>query len=243
MTARTYLVTGVSRGLGLVLARLLLSRGHAVYGLSRSESEGVGELRAAYPESFRFRGIDLGDTAGLEKAVFGEFLPGKTVLDGLANNAALAYDDLATNLRLDPLESMFRVNVHAPMVLSRGAIRNFLLHGTAGSLVHVSSVSVHTGYKGLSFYAATKGALEAYSRNLAREWGRRGVRSNCVAAGFMETAMTAGLEADTRERIHRRTALGRPTDPERVAEAVAFLLSSAAAGTTGETLRVDGGAI
>jgi len=243
MTRRNYLVTGVSRGLGLRIAGHLLAEGHAVFGISRSRSEGVADFSARYEDSFRYREVDLSTTEGLEGRVFRDFLPQGTILHGLVNNAAVAYDDLATNVSVPSLDGMFRVNVFAPMVLCRGCIRNFLLHGTAGALVHLSSVCAHTGYKGLSFYGATKGAIEAYSLNLAREWGPRGVRSNCVAAGFMETDMTNTLDAETRERIFRRTALGRPTDPEKVAEAVGFLLSPSADAITGEVVRVDNGTL
>jgi 3-oxoacyl-[acyl-carrier protein] reductase len=159
------------------------------------------------------------------------------------NNAATAYDDLATNLSLDPLEQMFKVNVFAPMVLSKLAIRNMLLHKTKGSLVHISSVSAHTGYKGLAMYGASKGALEAYSRNLAKEWGSVGIRSNCVVPGFMETEMSASLTDEQKEKIYQRTALRQPTSVESVAAMVCHLLWPTAGSITGQSFVVDSGTV
>jgi len=92
-------------------------------------------------------------------------------------------------------------------------------------------------------YAATKGALESFSRTVAREWGAKGIRSNCVAPGFMETPMSASLSEDEKDRIYRRTSLKRPTEVKDVAEVVVFLLSEKSASITGTTIHVDCGTI
>jgi 3-oxoacyl-[acyl-carrier protein] reductase len=165
------------------------------------------------------------------------------VLDGFVNNAASAYDDLITNLSYEELLGMYQINVFTPMLLTKYVIRNMLLHGTAGSIVHISSISVHTGYKGLSMYASSKGALEAFSKNTAREWGERGIRSNCVVAGFMETDMSASLNMEQKDRIYKRTALKKATDMESVSAMVEFLLSDRSCSVTGQNLFVDSGTI
>jgi len=237
------LVTGVTRGLGLTVAEKLLQRGDTVYGLARQSSAGWDRLAQTFPETARFKAVDLSRPESLKTEIFETFIPLETPLHGLVNNAAIAYDDLATNLDLSRLEDMFRVNVLAAMVLSQQTIRNLLLHRVAGSLVHLSSVSAHTGYKGLSMYAASKGAMEAFSKNLAREWGSRGIRSNCVVAGFMNTDMNAGLSEEDRTRIHRRTALQEVTSIDSVAATIAFLLSPESASITGQNLTVDAGTI
>ena len=92
-------------------------------------------------------------------------------------------------------------------------------------------------------YASTKGALEAFSKNTAREWGERAIRSNCVVAGFMETAMSAGLTAEQRTRIYGRTSLRQSTSLKSVADSVVYLLSDASASVTGQNLFVDSGTI
>jgi 3-oxoacyl-[acyl-carrier protein] reductase len=155
----------------------------------------------------------------------------------------MAYDDIVTNLNLDSLENMYMVNVFTPMMLTKFVIRQMLLHHTKGSIVHISSISVHTGYKGLSMYASTKGALEAFSKNTAREWGEVGVRSNCLVAGFMETEMSSSLSDNQKNRIYQRTSLKKPVDVNSVAETIKFLLSDDSKSITGQNINVDNGTI
>ena len=92
-------------------------------------------------------------------------------------------------------------------------------------------------------YASTKGALEAFSKNTAREWGEKGIRSNCIVSGFMETAMSGSLTEDQRQKIYRRTSLKKATSLESVASTVVYLLSEGAAGITGQNIFVDSGTI
>lgn len=240
--SKNILVTGVSRGLGLEIAKVLLARKWIVYGVSRTKSAEVQTLCEAYPERFFLLSFDLSRTDEVKAGIFDDFV-GKVPLHGVVNNAAIAYDDIISNLQLTPLRQMFEVNVFTPMVVTKYAIRNMLLHGTGGSIVHVSSISVHTGYKGLAMYASTKGALEAFSKNTAREWGERGIRSNALVAGFMETAMSDSLDGATRSRIYSRTALKRPTSLASVAETITFLLSDEAGSITGQSMHVDSGTI
>ncbi len=227
----------------MAIAGRLLRDGDRVIAMSRTRSAGFLALQEEFSGRLQWEEVDFGDPALDAADRFGEWNEAGTVLHGFVNNAAMAYDDLVSNLRLEPLEHLFRVNTLAPMLLTRAVLRNFLLHETAGSIVHVSSICCHTGYKGMAMYAATKGALEAFSRNTAREWGSRGIRSNCVVPGFMETDMTAGMEPEVKAKIYRRTALQRPVDLDSVAATVAFLLSEAGHSMTGQNLFVDSGAI
>lgn len=240
---RNILLSGVSKGLGLAIADCLLRSGNTVYGIARSETEAVVRLQAEFPKQLFFKSVDLQDAEGAHHAVFEDFIDFDTPLHGFVNNAAMAYDDIITNLNLEPLEAMYRVNVFSPMILTKYAIRHMLLHRNPGSIVHISSISVHTGYKGLSMYASTKGALEAFSKNTAREWGSRKIRSNCLVAGFMETEMSATLSDEQKNRIYNRTSLKQPTDTGSVAETVAFLLSEKSQSITGQNIHVDSGTI
>ena len=237
------LVTGCSRGVGLEICNVLLAQGHTVYGVARTHTDEFKVLEEKYADHLFFKSIDLSDSEGARKSVFKEFITNDIVLDGFVNNAAVAYDDIVTNLNLDKLKAMYDVNVFTPMMITKYAIRNMLLHKTKGSIVHISSISVHTGYKGLAMYASSKGALEAFSKNTAREWGQLGIRSNVVVPGFMATAMSASLTEEQRSKIYARTSLKAATDVHSVAETVAFLLSEKASSITGQNIYVDNGTI
>jgi 3-oxoacyl-[acyl-carrier protein] reductase len=138
---------------------------------------------------------------------------------------------------------MYRINVFTPFLLTKYVIRNMILNRISGSIVHLSSISVHTGYKGLAMYASTKGALEGFSKGTSREWGEKGIRSNCLVAGFMETDMSSSLSLDQRNRIYKRTALKVPTSIYSVAEMIYFLVSDKAKSITGQNIFVDSGTL
>lgn len=237
------LVTGCSRGVGLEICRVLLREGHTVYGVARTYTDEFKLLEQAYEGKLFFKSVDLTDSEGVRQSVFKEFIKNDIKLDGFVNNAAVAYDDLVTNLNLKRLKEMYEVNVFTPMVLTKYAIRNMILHKTKGSIVHISSISVHTGYKGLAMYASSKGALEAFSKDTAREWGVMGIRSNCIVPGFMATSMNSGLTDEQRNKIYARTSLKAATSVESVAEMAVFLLSEKACSITAQSIHVDNGTI
>jgi 3-oxoacyl-[acyl-carrier protein] reductase len=241
--SKNILITGVSRGLGLATARAVLRKGWSVYGLSRSHSCEYESLQLEFSDRAHYCSIDLSQADNVKNRIFSEFLPVGVPIHGFVNNAAVVYDDLVSNLDLEQLRALFEINVFTPMVLTKYTIRNMLLHSLSGSIVHISSISVHTGYKGLAMYASTKGALEAFSRNTAREWGERDIRSNCVVAGFMETDMTSSLTEEQRQKIYKRTALKRATSLESVACTVVHLLGEESTSITGQNIYVDSGTI
>ena len=237
------LVTGVSKGLGLSIIENLLKQNHVVYGISRSQTEDLCGLIQKYPNNLHWLKYDLSDGDKIRDSIFKNWIGWKTPIHGFVNNAAIAYDDIVTNLQLGPLEEMYKVNVFSPMLMTKFVIRQMLLHNNPGSIVHLSSISVHTGYKGLAMYASTKGALEAFSKNTAREWGELSIRSNCLVAGFMETEMSSTLNNDQKNRIYQRTSLKKAVDVQSVAETIIFLLSERASSITGQNIHVDSGTI
>jgi 3-oxoacyl-[acyl-carrier protein] reductase len=242
---RNILLTGATKGLGLFIAKSILQKwdDSVVYGVNRSNSKEYISLQEQYPQRVFFKSLDLSNVESIKQNLFKEFISFDIPLHGFVNNAAYAYDDIITNLNYEELMSMYKINVFAPMMITKNVIRNMLLHKINGSIIHISSVSVHTGYKGLSMYASTKGALEAFSKNTAREWGSIGIRSNAIVAGFMETNMSSTLSSSQKNRIYKRTSLKKPTEKTSVSEMVSFLMSDAASSITGQNIHVDSGTI
>jgi 3-oxoacyl-[acyl-carrier protein] reductase len=228
------MVTGGSRGLGLAIAGRLGEAGYRVIAIARKPSE---ELAAA---GVHFWACDLGDIdaiPGLVKAIAGEFGP----IYGLVNNAGIGTSGVLANMRAAKIERTVRLNTISPMVLTKHVVRTMMVGGDGGRIVNMSSIVSTTGFSGLSVYAATKASLVGFTKSLAREVGPLGITVNAVAPGFIDTAMTEGLDAAQREQIARRSALKRLADPEDVANAVSFLMSDAARHITGTVLTVDAG--
>ena len=239
---KTIVVTGDSGTLGQVIVRKLIKNDYKVIGLSRRLTKEMEFLIKQSKGKYIHKNFDLYNTEEIKK-LYLTFLKKEGPIYGLVNNAAYAYDDIVTNANFNELEKMFRINFFSPVMLTKYVIRDMLLNDIKGSLVHISSVSAHTGYKGLSMYAASKGALEAFSRTIAREWGSKGIRSNCIAPGFMETQMSSSLTSEQKERIYRRTSLKSATSVEDVANMVVYLLSDKAYSITGTTIHIDCGTI
>lgn len=236
---KNYLITGASRGLGLKTTELLLESGASVWGVGRTLTNEILQLQNKFGTQMKYLQFDISNIAEIKERIFENFIPNDIELDGLVNNAAIAYSDLATNLKIEQLVEMFNVNVFATMMFSKFAVRRMILHSTKGSIVHISSICVREGFKGLSMYAASKGALEGFSRALAREWGRYGIRSNCVAAGFMQTDMSSSLKEEDLKKIFSRSALKSAVSCDSVAETISFLLSEKSSSISGQIYTVS----
>lgn len=237
---KTILVTGTSGELGYEISKTLLANGYNVIGLSRSETSNIIELNKI--DGYSHIKFDLAKPESIRKLIL-DIQKEKIILHGLVNNAAHAYDDIVTNASIEKLKESYDINVISPIILTKYVIRNMLLNKIKGSIVHISSISTKTGYKGLSMYASSKGALEAFSKNVAREWGEIGIRSNIVIPGFMETNMSKILSDEQKDRIYKRTSLKEPTDISSVAETVSFLISDKSKSITGQNINVDNGTI
>jgi 3-oxoacyl-[acyl-carrier protein] reductase len=232
-------VSGGSKGLGRGLVEALLATGHTVATFARTPTPFVEEQQRAHPDRFWWRAIDATDSARVRELVrdvaerFGR-------IDGLVNNAGVAVEGVLPLVREDAMHRVIATNLEAAIQLAQ-AVSRVMLPRRAGSIVNISSIVGMRGYAGLSVYSATKGALDAFTRSLARELGPRGIRVNSVAPGYLDTELSATLGDEQKAQIIRRTPLGRLGTAEDVAGAVAFLLSPAARHITGITLVIDGG--
>lgn len=235
-------VTGDSSGLGETIVKTLLDKGMNVIGISRKTSKLHESWTRDSRNAYRHVEWDLSHIDRM-KTLYTTVLKSIGHIGGLVNNAAIAYDDLVTNAEYRSLDNMLRLNLLAPMMLTKYVIRDMILNEVHGSIVHISSICAHTGYSGLSMYGATKGGLEAYSKGIAREWGKKGIRSNCVSPGFMETRMSSSLSSGDRTKILRRASLGQMVEMGSVAALVHFLLTDDATSITGQTIIVDAGSL
>jgi 3-oxoacyl-[acyl-carrier protein] reductase len=235
------LVTGGSRGLGQAIVSDLLRAGHAVATLSRASTPFVASHQAKDPEgrSFVWSAVDIANPAALATFV-ADVERRFSRLDVLINNAAVAEDGVLPLAHPEAIHRMVSVNLEAAIHLARLCTRA-MLRGKGGHIVNISSVTGLRGSSGVAVYGATKGGLDALTRGLARELGPRGIRVNSVAPGYLDTELSRSLSAEQRQRIARRTPLGRLGTVEDVVGVVRFLLSPAATFITGHTLVVDGG--
>ena len=236
---KVLLLSGGSRGLGLAIATAYLERGASVATFASRRTAAVDELAGRHAAGFLFRELDAAEPVGVESFVrevgerFGR-------IDFLVNNAALGQDHLLVHMSPDLIRQLVEVNLVAPVLLTRHVVKRMLLQGE-GRIVSISSICGSRGFAGLSVYSATKGAMDAFTRSLARELGPRGILVNSLAPGFFASEMSSVLSPEQLETIRRRTPLGRLVEEEELLPALDVLLLGPSS-VTGQTLFVDGGA-
>ncbi len=238
---RVAVVTGASRGIGRAIAERLARDGRHVVLVSRSEGP-LNDLKSAIEShggTASVAAVDVGDAAALQACVEGVATKHGR-LDILVNNAGITRDNLSLRMSDEEFMEVIRVNLMSAFVASRAAARP-MMKGRFGRLVHIGSTSGVVGNAGQANYAAAKAGLIGMSKSLARELGGKGITSNVIAPGFIETDMTSGLPAEIKAKVLEGMALKRLGNVEDIAEAVAYVSGEGAGFLTGQTICVDGG--
>ena len=236
---KTLIISGGSRGLGLALVRHSLDLGHSVATFARSETDGARELAEKFGARFLFEAFDARDAARQDAfvaAVERRWGP----IDGLVNNAAIGQDHLLSHLPPERVSEILDCNLKGPILLTRAVVRRMILAGGGGRIVNITSICGTQGYAGLTVYSATKGAMDSFTRSLAREVGPRGILVNAIAPGFFVSEMSSVLAAEQINTIRRRTPTERLIDHEDVLPLLDLLLFHEV-NVTGQVIRVDGG--
>ncbi len=240
LDGRTALVTGASRGIGAATARAL-DRAGARVALCGRDQEALDKVAAGLDRDPVVLLADLAD-ATAPVALATAALAALGTVDILVNNAATAARLPTLELDAELIDTMYAVNVRAPLLLI-AALLPSMLERHRGAIVNLSSVSGVVGTPRRAAYAATKGAIDAATRSLAMELGPHGIRVNSVAPGVVDTALWEKNKAipGVVERIESQTPLRRWSQPEDIADVIVFLASDAARFITGETISADGG--
>ncbi len=240
--ARVALVTGSSRGIGRAIAECLAGHGHrvAVNYASRPDAarEVVATIAAGGGEAIAV-GADVGDEAAVT-GLFAEVAERLGPVEVLVNNAGVTRDNLVMRMSVDDWDEVLRVNLRAAFLCTKAALRP-MLRARWGRIVSVASVAGVGGNPGQANYAASKAGLIGLAKSVAKEVGSRGITSNVVAPGFVETDMTADLDDDLKEAARSQIAVGRFGETREIASLVGYLCSDDASYVTGQVIRADGG--
>lgn len=239
LTGMTALVTGASGGIGSAIAKALAEQG-ATLALSGSNADKLAAFAKELGGDHKTLVCDLGDGAAVDQLVpqAVDTLGGK--LDILVNNAGVTRDNLAMRMKDDEWDQVIRVNLEAAFRLCRAAAKP-MMKARFGRIVSITSVVGATGNPGQANYAASKAGLVGMSKALAQELASRGITVNCVAPGFIRSAMTDGLPDAQKQALLGKIPAGDLGDGEDIGAAVVYLASKEAGYVTGQTLHVNGG--
>lgn len=239
LEGKTALITGASGGIGGAIAKALAAQG-ATVALSGTRVEALEKAAAELGGNAVIVPANLGDKASVEALAKSaeEKLGGK--VDILVNNAGLTKDGLAMRMKDEDWQQVIDVNLTAAFILTRALLRG-MMKNRWGRIVNITSVVGVTGNPGQANYCASKAGLIGMSKSLAQEVASRNITVNCVAPGFIATAMTEALNDEQKAAINSKIPAGKMGSSEDIAAAVLYLASNEAGYITGQTIHVNGG--
>lgn len=242
LSGMTALVTGAAGGIGSAISHALAKQG-ARLALSGTNPGKLRSFREELNDTYGHDHVEI--TCDLSNSEQVEHLVPATVdtlgkIDILVNNAGITRDNLAMRMKDEEWDAVIKVNLEAAFRLMRAACKP-MMKARHGRIITITSVVGATGNPGQVNYAAAKAGLVGMSKSLAQEVASRGITVNCVAPGFIRTAMTDVLPDAQKEALNARIPMGRMGEGEDIGAAVAFLASREAGYVTGQTLHVNGG--
>lgn len=242
LTGQTALVTGAAGGIGSAICHALARQG-ARLALSGTNAAKLRAFRDELNDTYGHDHVEI--TCDLSKAESVEQLVPAAIdtlgkLDILVNNAGITRDNLIMRMKDEDWDQVIRVNLEAAFRLMRAAARP-MMKARHGRIITITSVVGATGNPGQANYAAAKAGLVGMSKSLGQELASRGITVNCVAPGFIRTAMTDVLPDAQKDALNARIPMGRMGEGEDIGAAVAYLASREASYVTGQTLHVNGG--
>ena len=238
LTGMTALVTGASGGIGSAVAKSLAARGAKV-ALSGTREDALRAVAAEIPGAVILP-CDLSDAEAVDGLIPRTVDALGGALDILVNNAGVTRDNLVMRMKDEEWDMVIRVNLEAAFRLIRAASKP-MMKARFGRVISITSVVGATGNPGQANYAASKGGLTAMSKALAQELASRNITVNCVAPGFISSAMTDGLPDAQKDALTARIPAGKLGEGADVAAAVVYLASREAGYVTGQTIHVNGG--
>ena len=238
LSGKSALVTGASGGIGAAVARALHAQGANV-ALSGTREEVLEALKDELGDRAHVCVCNLSDQEAVA-GLIGHAEEAMDAVDILVNNAGLTRDNIAMRMKDEEWDQVLAVNLTASFKLARAALRG-MMKRRWGRVIGITSVVGVTGNPGQANYAASKAGMIGMTKSMAQEIANRGITFNCVAPGFIETAMTDALNEAQREAILSRVPAGRLGEAQEIASAVVYLASEEAAYVTGQTLHVNGG--